>query len=306
MLDKGIIEQTVTDYKDIHKQAKDDNLQTPMEMPYFEGDFWPNVIEECIREAVHEENERKKLEAEAQAADVDDDDDESFSIGDKDKKKNSKSSKKKSLKSKSSKNKKKLGSITGNEVTDKLMNNFEKHKEVFFTIRLVTPQTASSVQNTEIKDPDPLIASELMDGRDTFLTKAREEHWEFSSLRRSKYSTMCLCHALHVQDQNKELITCNNCSNQNAAWHCPQCEVSIRVESCLNKITTTIYRITICAVHVTRRRRTNTKWKGLHHWSTMVQIHPIRRMSIRPTRAMNRFRYQLGFEYDCLCILSTQ
>ena len=40
----------------------------------------------------------------------------------------------------------------------------------------------------EIKDPDPLMASEMMDGRDTFLTKARDEHWEFSSMRRAKVS----------------------------------------------------------------------------------------------------------------------
>lgn len=33
-------------------QARDDNLTTPMSLPYFEGDFWPNVIEDCIRYVV--------------------------------------------------------------------------------------------------------------------------------------------------------------------------------------------------------------------------------------------------------------
>ena len=50
MLDKGIIERIVLDYKDIYKQALEDNFQSPSELPYFEGDFWPNVIEETIRE----------------------------------------------------------------------------------------------------------------------------------------------------------------------------------------------------------------------------------------------------------------
>lgn len=224
MLDKGIIERTVTDYKDIYKQARDDQLSTPAELPYFEGDFWPNVIEDCIREAQHEENERKKLEE----AQDDDDDDDMFAPGDNGKKKNSKATKKKNQnKSKAAKNKKKSGGITGNEITDKLFSNFEKHKEVFFTIRLQTQQTASAISNSDIKDPDPLLASELMDGRDTFLTRARDEHWEFSSLRRAKYSTMCFCHALHVQDSGKDIggtYTCNKCNNQNASWHCSTCD----------------------------------------------------------------------------------
>lgn len=50
MLDKGIIERIVLDYKDIYKQAMEDNLQSPAELPYFEGDFWPNVLEDNIRE----------------------------------------------------------------------------------------------------------------------------------------------------------------------------------------------------------------------------------------------------------------
>ena len=50
MMDNGIIERIVLDYKDIYKQALEDNLQSPAELPYFEGDFWPNVLEENIRE----------------------------------------------------------------------------------------------------------------------------------------------------------------------------------------------------------------------------------------------------------------
>ena len=58
MLDKGIIERIVLDYKDIYKQALEDNIQSPAELPYFEGDFWPNVMEENIRELEQEEEAR--------------------------------------------------------------------------------------------------------------------------------------------------------------------------------------------------------------------------------------------------------
>ena len=61
MLDKGIIERIVLDYKDIYKQALEDNIQSPAELPYFEGDFWPNVMEENIRELEQEEDQRKRV-----------------------------------------------------------------------------------------------------------------------------------------------------------------------------------------------------------------------------------------------------
>merc|ERR1712111_130937 len=74
MMGKGIIERIVLDYKDIYKQAIEDDIQSPAELPYFEGDFWPNVMEENIRDADNEEaalrkeiEEKERLEA-AQAA----------------------------------------------------------------------------------------------------------------------------------------------------------------------------------------------------------------------------------------------
>lgn len=37
-------------------------------MPYFEGDFWPNILEESIKELDQEEEEKRKAEASAAAA----------------------------------------------------------------------------------------------------------------------------------------------------------------------------------------------------------------------------------------------
>lgn len=78
-----------------------------------------------------------------------------------------------------------------------------------------------------IQDPDPFINCELMDGRDAFLTMARDRHYEFSSLRRAKYSTMAMLYELHNQGQDRFVYTCNNCKNHvETRWHCTVCDVS--------------------------------------------------------------------------------
>lgn len=76
MLDKARDETIVVDYKDIHKQAVEDNFKTAIELPYFEGDFWPNVIEESIKEIdmeqqkiIQQEQQNAKLNAESNSAD---------------------------------------------------------------------------------------------------------------------------------------------------------------------------------------------------------------------------------------------
>ena len=99
--------------------------------------------------------------------------------------------------------------------------------QVFFTIRLISQQSAMSLG--EIADPDPLMNLELMDGRDTFLTRARDEHWEFSSLRRAKFSTLALCYSLHETDASRGDYPCKKCDNFVTNWHCLSCEVSGRV-----------------------------------------------------------------------------
>lgn len=76
-----------------------------------------------------------------------------------------------------------------------------------------------------IHDPDPFINCDLMDGRDAFLTLAREKHYEFSSLRRAKYSTMSMLYELHNQGQDKFVYTCNSCkAHVETRYHCTLCE----------------------------------------------------------------------------------
>ena len=46
---------TILCTQDMHRQSIDDDLTSVTELAYFEGDFWPNVIEEQIKELDQEE-----------------------------------------------------------------------------------------------------------------------------------------------------------------------------------------------------------------------------------------------------------
>jgi E1A/CREB-binding protein len=95
-------------------------------------------------------------------------------------------------------------------------------------VTLLERNVAKSFCLQPIQDPDPLINCDLMDGRDAFLTMARDKHFEFSSLRRAQFSTLCMLYELHNQGQDKFVYTCNNCKNAvETRYHCTVCDVSI-------------------------------------------------------------------------------
>ncbi|XP_014059288.2 histone acetyltransferase p300 isoform X5 [Salmo salar] len=222
MLDKAVAERIVHDYKDVFKQATEDRLTSANELPYFEGDFWPNVLEESIKELEQEEEERKREENSTSSESVD------VSAPKSDSKNAKKKNSKKTSKNKNSSliraNKKKPGMPSvSNDLSQKLYACMEKHKEVFFVIRLIAGPTANSLP--PITDPDPLMACDLMDGRDAFLTLARDKHLEFSSLRRAKWSSMCMLVELHNQSQDRFVYTCNECkASVETRFHCTVCE----------------------------------------------------------------------------------
>ncbi|XP_049627485.1 histone acetyltransferase p300 isoform X2 [Suncus etruscus] len=218
MLDKAASERIVHDYKDIFKQATEDRLTSAKELPYFEGDFWPNVLEESIKELEQEEEERKREENTSnESTDVTKGDSKNAK-----KKNNKKTSKNKSSLSRGNKKKPGMPNVS-NDLSQKLYATMEKHKEVFFVIRLTSSPNANSMP--PIVDPDPLIPCDLMDGRDAFLTLARDKHLEFSSLRRAQWSTMCMLVELHTQSQDRFVYTCNECKHHvETRWHCTVCE----------------------------------------------------------------------------------
>ena len=101
MLDKGIIERIVLDYKNILKQAAEDNLKTAAELAYFDGDFWPNVLEESIKEIEQEQAKQQNEKSEANM--MDDDSNDNFDPDDGEASKSKEKNKKNNSNKKSSK-----------------------------------------------------------------------------------------------------------------------------------------------------------------------------------------------------------
>lgn len=187
----------------------------------------------CLFRFVLQEEEARKKEMEeqerlaaAEAAAANDGAEEEIAETSSDGKKGGKKKnmkKKKSSAAQRKNNQKKITQGGGGDLTQKMFVTMEKHKEVFFTIRLHSAQSAASLSG--IQDPDSLMACDMMDGRDAFLTMAREKHLEFSSLRRVKYSSMVLLYELHTQGQDKFVYTCNNCAKSvETRYHCTVCD----------------------------------------------------------------------------------
>lgn len=43
------MEGVIIDYRDMFKDAQERGFSCATELPYFEGDYWPLVLEECIK-----------------------------------------------------------------------------------------------------------------------------------------------------------------------------------------------------------------------------------------------------------------
>ncbi|ESN92560.1 hypothetical protein HELRODRAFT_95876, partial [Helobdella robusta] len=240
MLDKAYQDRVIIDYKDIYKDAIEGNITKVTDMPYFEGDFWPNILEECIKDLEQEEVEKRKRAEEEAAQDTDDfesdinDRAELETFAGKKKGQKSGNQKKKNTKSKKPSNRKNKTGLMhcGNDLSAKLLSTMEKHKEGFFVIRLQPINNCP----VEIRDVDPLMNCDLMDGRDAFLTLARDKHYEFSSLRRAKYSSMGLLYELHNQARDGFIYSCNDCkANVETRYHCSVCDDYDLCVSCYKK-----------------------------------------------------------------------
>jgi E1A/CREB-binding protein len=74
-----------------------------------------------------------------------------------------------------------------------------------------------------------------MNTREAFLNFARDKHYEFSSLRRAKFSTLALLYELHLSTTEKFSYNCNTCRQQcDTCYHCAVCEDFDLCEKCYN------------------------------------------------------------------------
>ncbi|XP_019862925.1 PREDICTED: CREB-binding protein-like isoform X2 [Amphimedon queenslandica] len=225
MLERGKDQSVLCDFQDIFQYCVEEEITTVTDIPYFEGDFWPNVIEETIKELDQERKASEALSVDQQR-------------GAGSKKAGKRGTSKKGSKKATSRpkmGKKANPLVSGDDLTQKIYQTMDKHKEVFFVVYLQPPNQITSPLPTT-SDPDSLVTCELMDGRDAFLNLAREKHWEFSSLRRAKFSTMSMLYELHNQG-DRFIYCCNNCNTDvEFRWHCKECEDYDLCTTCYHKI----------------------------------------------------------------------
>ncbi|KAL5112416.1 Histone lysine acetyltransferase CREBBP [Taenia crassiceps] len=263
MLQKAHNERIVVDYNNIYQDAVDTNCLSPVDVPYFDGDLWPNTLEELLKPAVEnrrkfrEEEELLRSEVDDYADGVDDEGDSNQGSFDSDRKpgsagsgsvcmngiENKKKTKKRKMKRAASSlsihggsKRKRLSAAAASgdteaEVQRRLEEMLQRHSEAFLTINLHSRSQIASLQ--PIKDPDPLFASELMECRDTFLSRARERHLEFSSLRRAKFSTLSFLYDIHTENKDAFIYSCNSCQKElEAPRQCKQCPNYFLCEDC--------------------------------------------------------------------------
>ncbi|KPM08485.1 histone acetyltransferase-like protein 2 [Sarcoptes scabiei] len=260
MLDKGIIERIVLDYKDILKQATEDNLKNASELPYFEEIEMEQQKQQELLDSSKSESGNGEKNLEDESIDGFDSIDQKVTDGKiskdlsgniKQHKKNSanKKSNKKQNNRKNNANSRMKSGLIGNqqqsqltpmqqfdsELTAKIFATMEKHKEVFFVVRLHSSQSAACLP--PISDPDSIINCDLMDGRDAFLTMARDKHFEFSSLRRAKFSSLSMLYELYNCNNDRFYYTCNNCKRSmgDTRYHCNQCDDFDLCKACFEK-----------------------------------------------------------------------
>ncbi|CAF1028024.1 unnamed protein product [Didymodactylos carnosus] len=209
-----MLDRAISEHIDIMKDCMDNQTESVFDIPYFDDDFWTDAIEESIEKLEQEEERRGKgmgvkmvmqkrlLDDPIEPDDLTNTANECISA---------KTNKRKNLEKTASARKiAKIEILNRSDLLSKIFIKMKKHKEVFFVIHL---RCALAVYPTT-KNSDVLIHCKLMDTRDTFLNFAREKQWEFSSLRRAKFSTMVLLHELHSSTSVKYTYICAHCSQQ--------------------------------------------------------------------------------------------
>eukprot|EP00041_Stephanoeca_diplocostata_P038119 m.1478164 g.1478164 ORF g.1478164 m.1478164 type:complete len:2116 (+) comp25164_c0_seq4:202-6549(+) len=228
MLQMAQQHSVIHSWMDMQSYVRKEEITCARQISFFEGDYWPGVIEEKVKAIQAEEKES------------------SAATGGKGGKKGSKKGKKTKAKAQSKKSKAagKKGKVSlaagEEELGDRCLEVLEKHKDVFFVAYLRDPAVIDV--SKPIKDPDPDMLIDLMDGRDGFLVMCRDEHREFSTIRRARHSSMVLLYALHNADSSDFNYSCNQCEQPIGAmdyrWHCKskECNDFDLCEKCYKEV----------------------------------------------------------------------
>ena len=209
MLIKAKERKVVHNWLDMTEWVREEKVSLARHFPYFEGDFWPGMIEDVFKELKAEEADAAK-----------------GGDGKKGSKKGKKNKSKQGTKKGKGKGNAKKGKhslVRGEEeLADRLLTTLEKLKDTFFVVYLRPPPTPGAPPR-KINDKDGDMTCEIMDGRDGFLNLCRDNHLEFSELRRAQHSSLVMLYTLHVAESDFN-YTCNGCEGQIAAmdyrWHC--------------------------------------------------------------------------------------
>ncbi|KRZ05663.1 CREB-binding protein [Trichinella zimbabwensis] len=200
LLDKGIMENIIVDYKD-------SRFTSVTELPYFEGDWLPEMLESLIIK-LKEDIQKSKTDASMTDGPI-----LAHTIQNNEQRVNITVSQ---------------DFISGKELFENALLHIKKHREAYFVAILYTDNVASFLK--PINDADQLISCKLMSSRNQFFSMAKEFKWEFSSLRRTKFSTMAICYRLHNCDK-EPIAICIKCRTDYASWHCTLCEM-MKAQKC--------------------------------------------------------------------------
>jgi E1A/CREB-binding protein len=95
----------------------------------------------------------------------------------------------------------------------------------------------SLAHSATLTDPNPLIHCDLIESRDALLNFAHDNHCEFSTLRRAKYSTMFLLMKVQSLIVDEISYTCDLCSRPcNVRYHCKTREDYDLCTDCYTKV----------------------------------------------------------------------
>ncbi|ETV96157.1 hypothetical protein H310_10359 [Aphanomyces invadans] len=248
MLMRAKEEGIVVDINNIYDEYWSTAQASPMELPYFEGDYWVGLAEELIEKLDEDDKTNKK---------------------------------KKDQKSKKPKQQSK-DAATEVEFQDPLMKKLGEHiypmKDDFLVVKFFpscsqckvmigqgtiwkesktclcdgcyqsqilnqakkeTPPYIPIVLTLKGKctDPDDIVESEVFDTRQAFLSLCQTNHYQFDELRRAKHTSMMTLFNLS-QLTNSYVYSCNVCKAEitsGTRWHCNTCVDYDVCASCYDK-----------------------------------------------------------------------